>query len=261
MSVFGGLYASHYDLFYADKDYPAEVAFVRDVIGRHNPRANSVFEFGCGSARHAVEFVRTGFRVTGIDRSAEMIALGHARRANLPPELHEQLNLMQGDAIKFRSAADFDAVISLFHVVSYQTTNEALQGFFNAARATLAPNGLFVFDFWYGPAVLTERPHVRVRRITTPSHHLMRIAEPEHQVNRNVVDVRYTLVSIDQKTGIAEQHMEIHPVRYLFLPEIDLIAASSGFEIVETGEWLTGKSLHEHCWSGYAAARVSARAE
>jgi SAM-dependent methyltransferase len=75
MSVFGGQYASHYDLFYADKDYAAEAAFVQAIIHRHSPRANSIFEFGCGSARHAVELIRSGFCVTGID-SAEMIALG-----------------------------------------------------------------------------------------------------------------------------------------------------------------------------------------
>jgi SAM-dependent methyltransferase len=256
MSVFGAHYASYYDLFYADKDYPAEVVFIQDVIHRYNPRANLLLEFGCGSARHAVEFVRTGFRVTGIDRSAEMIALGNERRKTLPPKLREQLNLMQSDAIAFRSADKSDVVVSLFHVVSYQTTNEALQGIFNSARSTLASNGLFLFDFWYGPAVLTERPQVRIKRMTTPSHDLIRIAEPEHQVDRNVVDVSYTLISIDRETGIAELQREIHSVRYLFLPEIEVLAAASGFEIVEAGEWLTGKELHEHCWSGYVAARV-----
>jgi SAM-dependent methyltransferase len=256
MSVFGAQYASYYDVFYADKDYPAEVAFVEDVIHRYNPRANSLLEFGCGSARHAVEFVRAGFRVTGIDRSAEMIALGHERRKKLPPKLREQLNLMQSDATNFRSANKSDVVVSLFHVVSYQITNDALQGIFNSARSILASNGLFVFDFWYGPAVLTERPQVRLKRMTTPSHDLIRIAEPKHQADRNVVDVSYTLISIDRETGIAEQQSEIHSVRYLFLPEIEVLAASSGFEIVEAGEWLTGKELHEHCWSGYVAARV-----
>jgi hypothetical protein len=122
----------------------------------------------------------------------------------LPPQLREQLNLTQGDAINFRSAVKCDVVVSLFHVVSYQTTNDALQGIFNSARATLVPNGLFVFDFWYGPAVLREQPQVRIKRMTTSSHDLIRIAEPEHHEDRNVVDVRYTVISID-KTGFAEQ--------------------------------------------------------
>ena len=256
MSVFGGQYASYYDLFYADKDYPAEAAFVQEVVHRHSPRAKSVLEFGCGSARHAVEFVRNGFHVTGIDRSPEMIELGEKRRKGLTPQLQKELNLIQGDAIKFRSDSNSDAVIALFHVVSYQTNNEALLGVFRSARATLMPGGLFLFDFWYGPAVLTQRPQVRVKRITTPTHNLMRIAEPEQQLNRNVVNVRYTLVSVSRETGTSEQHTEVHSVRYLFLPELELIAACSGFEIVESGEWLTGKNLHEHCWSGYVAARA-----
>lgn len=256
MSVFGERYASYYDAFYADKDYVAETGFVADIIRRHNPRANSIIEFGCGSARHAIEFVRTGFRVTGVDRSAEMIALGLERRDSLPSQLREQLSLTQGDAIGFKTAAGSDVVISLFHVVSYQTTNQALQGIFESARAALMPGGLFVFDFWYGPAVLTERPEVRVKRITTSSHCLTRISEPEHKANQNVVDVKYTLISLDQATGLAQQQTEIHSMRYLFLPEIEMLASHSGFEIVEAGEWLTGKSLHDHCWSGYVAARA-----
>jgi ubiquinone/menaquinone biosynthesis C-methylase UbiE len=101
----------------AKKDYPAEAAFVRNVIRSHNAHANSLLDLGCSSACHAVEFVRTGFRVTGIDRSAEMIALGHERRKSLPPQLREQLNLMQCDGIRFRSASKSHVVASLFHVV------------------------------------------------------------------------------------------------------------------------------------------------
>lgn len=58
---------------------------------------------------------------------------------------------------------------------------------------------------------------------------------------RNVVNVTYTLTSVDRETGVAEQHMEIHSVRCSFLSEIERIAAYSGFEIVEAGEWLIGK--------------------
>jgi SAM-dependent methyltransferase len=257
MNIFREGYSSYYDLFYADKDYVAESAFVREVIHRHVPSARSVLEFGCGSARHAVEFARSGLSVTGIDRSADMIARGHARIEGLLPDLRDKLTLMQGDATTHRSTATHDVVVSLFHVVSYQATNAALNGIFSSARAALAAGGLFVFDFWYGPAVLTDRPQVRVKRICTSHVHLTRIAEPEHHVNDNVVDVTYTLISVDQRTGRAEQSTELHSMRYLFLPEIELLAMQNGFEVVEAGEWLTGRSLHKHCWSGFVAARVT----
>ena len=258
MSVFGGDYASYYDLFYADKDYAAEAAFVKDIICRHNPNASSIIEFGCGSARHAVEFARAGFSITGVDRSANMIERGQSRIDALDPHLRTKIKLMQGDATLIKLGESFDAVVSLFHVVSYQTANDALVGIFRAARSALVTNGLFVFDFWYGPAVLTERPQVRVRRVATSDADVTRIAEPTHQINHNIVDIKFTVIAVDKRTGRAEQHTEIHSMRYLFLPEIELIAAQSGFEVIETGEWLARTPLHEHSWSGYVAARATA---
>ena len=261
MSVFGGNYSSYYDLFYADKDYAAEAAFVRKVIERHKPRARSLLELGCGSARHAVELVRAGFSVTGIDRSAEMIARARDRIEQLSPNLRDQLVLQQGDATTHKPAATHDAVIALFHVVSYQTTNEALNAIFGSARSALEPGGLFVFDFWYGPAVLAEGPSVRVRRIETSDGHVTRTAEPTHEKSRNVVTVKYTFLAVNRNSGRAERHEELHPMRYLFLPEIEVLAAHHNFEVVEAGEWMTGKPLDPHCWSGYAALRaVTARA-
>lgn len=254
MMIFGA-YAKYYDLLYGDKKYAAESAFVRDVIHRHTPAAHTVLELGCGSGRHALEFIRSGFSVTGVDLSVQMIERGREQLKRLPPNLREQLNLVQGDATQFRATKEYDAVLALFHVMNYQTTNDALRGIFRAARTAIAPDGVFVFDFWYGPAVLAERPQVRVKRVETAEVQVTRIAEPVHDVNRNVVDVTYTLIATDRSSGHTEEIKEVHAMRYLFLPEIDLLADSAGFKIVEAGEWLTGNRLHTQCWSGYVAAR------
>src|ERR1700730_7977403 len=100
MSVFGENYSQYYDLFYADKDYAAEAAFVRDIIQRHKPSARSILDLGCGSARHAVEFVRAGLKVTGIERSSDMIARAKDRVVGLSPDLRGQLTLVKGDVTK-----------------------------------------------------------------------------------------------------------------------------------------------------------------
>ena len=254
MRAFGD-YAKYYDLLYADKDYALESVFVRDVIRRHAPGARSLLELGCGSARHALELVKDGFSIKGVDISEQMIARGRARIEQLPSDLRNQIEFAQGDATNFKTTTNYDAVISLFHVVNYQTTNEALNGIFKSARAALAADGVFVFDFWYGPAVLSERPQVRVKRVETQETHVTRIAEPAIDINRNVVDVTYTLMVTDRNGGRTEQIKEIHSVRYLFLPEIELLAAANGLEIIESGEWLTRNPLHTKCWSGYAVAR------
>jgi len=256
MSVFGENYSEYYDLFYADKDYAAEAAFVRDIIQRHKPDgARSMLDLGCGSARHAVEFARTGLIVTGVERSGEMIARAKDRIERLSPHLRSQLTLVEGDATHYTPTTKYDAVVSLFHVVSYQTSNDALAGIFRCARLALAAGGLFVFDFWYGPAVLTKQPTVRVRRVATPNVRLTRLAEPEHQFDRNVVNVKYTIITVDQRNDRSKEMVEVHSMRYLFLPEIEMLASQHDFEVVEVGGWLTGR-LDEHRWSGYAAVRA-----
>jgi SAM-dependent methyltransferase len=203
-----------------------------------------------------VEFARAGFAVTGVDRSGEMIARAKDRVAHLPGSIGNQVMLVEGDATNYTPTVKYDAVVSLFHVVSYQTSNDALAGIFRTARSALSPGGLFVFDFWHGSAVLTQQPAVRVKNVADSDVHVTRIADPECQFNRNVVNVRYTIIAIDQRTARSKQIVETHSMRYLFLPEIEMLAAHHDFELTEIGAWLTGKTIDEHCWSGYAAMRM-----
>ena len=256
MSVFGADYADYYDLFYTDKDYAAEAAFVRKIIQRYKPCANLMLDLGCGSARHAAEFAVAGFAVTGVDRSGDMIARARDRLAHLPDSIGSQVTLVEGDATDYAPTAKYDVVVSLFHVVSYQTSNDALAGIFRTARSALSAGGLFVFDFWHGSAVLTQQPAVRVKSVADSDVHVTRIAEPECQFNRNVVNVRYTIIAIDQRNGRSKQMVETHSMRYLFLPEIEMLAGQHNFDLAEIGAWLTGKTIDEHCWSGYAAMRM-----
>jgi SAM-dependent methyltransferase len=256
MSVFGE-YSAYYDLFYQDKDYPGEAAFVRGLIQKHFPAAQSVLDLGCGTSRHARELVRSGFTVTGVDLSAGMIARGLEEAAQLPEEFRRRLELVQGDATSFTCSRSYDAVISLFHVLSYQTTNAALRGVFRTARRAVRANGLFVFDFWHGPAVLTGRPETRIKRAENAEVRVIRLAEPTLDVNRSVVAVSYTLLARNRQGGECTEVRETHTMRYLFMPEIELLAELEGFQIIEAGEWLTGRPLTDQCWSGYAVARAT----
>jgi SAM-dependent methyltransferase len=255
LSAFGAAYAKYYDLFYSEKDYAAESEFVCTLIRRYAPAAKSILELGCGSAGHAIRLAARGFSVDGVDMSPAMIALGRDNIAQLPCEQRKKLTLFEGDVTTFLPQRRYHAVISLFHVASYQTINDALNGFFRTARAALDQDGIFVFDFWHGPAVLTNRPQARVRRIEADDSRVTRIAEPKHHAARNVVDVHYDLLIQDKATGSLQEIQEVHSMRYLFLPEVEMLASINGFEILESGEWMTGRHLDEHCWSAYTVAR------
>lgn len=249
-------YARYYDLLYRDKDYAGEARFIHDAVRRHLPDAASLFELGCGTGRHALEFARLGYRVGGIDLSEGMVAQSRQLYAAQAPELAARLSASVGDVRRHREPARHDVVLSLFHVVNYQTTDADLAAAMETAASLTRPGGVFLFDFWYGPAVLADPPQVRVRRLEDDVIRVVRIAEPVMHPNENRVDVNYHVFARDKSTGAVDEVRETHGMRYLFLPEMHGLLARAGFAALETGAWLrTDRPLGKDTWYGWLIAR------
>ncbi len=253
MSVFGD-YARYYDLLYRDKDYTAEAAFVDQLIQKHLPGALNLLDLGCGTGAHAIALGQKGYRVHGIDVSNEMLQRAEERLGRISKEV-PRVSFSQGDIRTARLDGTFDAVVSLFHVMSYQVTNEDLRAAFATARAHLRPGGLFIFDCWYGPAVLAVRPDVRVKRFEDQGIKITRIAEPVLHPNDNVVEVNYEVLVEDKATGVVEHLKETHRLRYLFKPEIEILFATNNLQPVACTGWMTDGSLSEETWYGCFVAR------
>lgn len=241
-------YSDYYDLLYRDKDYDAEAAYIGQTLRAADPHARSLLEFGSGTGKHGRRLASQGFDVYGIERSEFMVAAARRSAAESPPTGGGRFDCRQGDIRTENAGRIVDAVISLFHVVSYQTGNaEARQTFANAARH-LRPNGKFLFDVWHGPAVLGERPTVRVKRVEDEKTRLIRIAEPELDLNAGVVTVRYTMLAESKADSGLTTFTEVHRMRYFFPTEIELLADQTGFDVVRREEFLTGKPPSESTW-------------
>ena len=248
MNVFGA-YARYYDLLYHDKDYGAETDYILSLITRHAPEAKSILELGCGTGLHACLMAEKGCTVHGIDLSEEMLEAAGRRRANLPSQLQSRLSFAAGDVRTYRHACTFDVVVSLFHVFSYQTSNADLSSAFQTAAAHLGPGGILICDFWYGPAVLAQRPDVRVKRLQNQAYEIIRIAEPVLHENTNLVDVHYDIRITERASGKVETLSEKHQLRYIFLPELELIAAQNSMSCLQSFSWLTQDPPSRDSWS------------
>jgi SAM-dependent methyltransferase len=232
-------YSRYYDLLYRDKDYAAEAEYVRNLLRRQGVESGDLLEFGSGTGKHGRLLAQQGYNVHGIESSAEMVAA-----AQLTPGFTCQ----QGDILTIRMDRTYSAVLSLFHVISYQTTNKQLEAVFVTAAAHLKPGSLFVFDFWYNPTVCAQKPAVRVKRMSDDQVEITRIAEPVIHANENRVDVHYTIFARELRTGVVHTLQEVHPMRYFSLPEIDLLADTHGFDRIGAEEFSTGKIPSEDTW-------------
>lgn len=252
MPVFQG-YARYYNLLYRDKDYAGETAFVLNVLKKHNCVPQTLLDLGCGTGCHAVEMAKQGVQVTGVDISETMLDMGRVMLENLDPvDFSVPLpDLRQGDVRTIRLGKKFDAVVSLFHVMSYQNTEEDALAVMKTAKEHLNPGGLFLFDFWYGPGVLSEPPEQRERVLENDEMHIHRLAVPEHRLGDNMVVVKYSVNIRDLRNDQTSELYEEHSMRYWFLPELRYLAKQVGFYVIDTGGWLT-EQIPGYCdWNAW----------
>lgn len=237
-AVFGD-YSRYYDLLYADKDYPAEVIYIRDLLHRFGVDGGDILEFGSGTGRHGQLLAGEGYRVHGVERSAEMVARSSQGCG---------FTCQEGDICTVRLGRTFSAVLALFHVVSYQVTNQAVSQVFKSASAHLASGGLFVFDVWYSPAVYSQHATTRVKRASDMELEVTRIAEPVAFPNENRIDVNYTIFARDRQSNAVDTLSETHAMRHFSIPEIDSLAEASGLQRVACEEFLTASPPGETTW-------------
>lgn len=254
MSAFKN-YAEYYDLLYRDKDYVAEVAYVDECIQRYHPGAESLLELGCGTGIHAEHLAKRNYFVHGVDKSAEMLKNADSRWSNLDSKVSKRLSNAQGDFQSLQLNRKFEAIVALFHVVSYLSLNDDLEAAFSSAAHHLDKGGVFLFDCWYGPAVLTDLPVVRVKELEGDTISALRVAVPTMHPNENLVDVHYKINIKENKSECSKTIEEHHHMRYFFLPELEYLLSKTGFELLLCEEWLTGKKPGFDTWSIFVVAK------
>lgn len=251
MEVFGD-YAYYYDAFYRDKDYKQEAGIIHKLLTKHGSGIHELINFGCGTGRHDIELAKLGYQCQGIDMSPLMINL--AKATSLQEGM--AIDFSVHDIRSFKADSPKDAVLSLFHVLNYQTDNTDIMSVFESARASLKKDGLFLFEVWYGPGVLSDKPAVRVKRVEDEANKLIRIATPIMHDKENVVDIRYEVLVIDKKTCVARQINEVHHMRYFFRPELQFMLNQTGFELVDNIDCRSLGETDYNSWTSYFIARA-----
>ncbi|MEM3484223.1 MAG: class I SAM-dependent methyltransferase [Candidatus Methanomethyliaceae archaeon] len=253
--VFGPVYADAYDLLYYDKDYAAECDLIKRIFHDFGQGAiRCVLDLGCGTGNHAIPLAQRGYEVVGVDRSESMLA--HARRKAANLQGNNKVIFHRGDIRNVDLKREFDAVLMMFAVLGYQHENADVLSALRTARRHLRPDGLLVFDVWYGPAVLQQRPCQRVKVIPTPEGQILRVASGELDIRHHICTVHFHVWLLEGKQLVAETE-EKHPVRYFFPLELELFLECSGFDLIRLGAFPEfDREPDEATWNALGVARA-----
>ncbi len=227
-------YSTYYNFINSDKDYNKECNFLKEIFRMYaNSYPVSILDAGCGTGNHLIPLAKSGFQMTGIDVSKSMIRVARERaRAS-----HQKVNLIVSDLRSFDLGKKFDACISMFAVLGYLTTNSDITRALKCIRSHLSAGGLFVFDVWYGPAVLKIRPETRMKIIKHDGLKLYRFAEPSLREKNSLCEVKYHFLGVRSRRVFYEA-TEKHIMRFYFQNELSSFLKRCGFELLKESAFL-----------------------
>ena len=206
--VTSGRIARDYDSYHASNAlFETDTRFLDDgfrVPGR-------LLDMGCGTGRHLVHFAARGFEVTGVDLSAEMLAVARGKLAG------ENLSaaLVRGDICNLRDLADgsFDYAICMFSTLGMLRTGDLRLAAVRAARRVLRDDGILAL-------------HVHNRM------HNLFDAAGRKWLRRNEAEAASGRAELGDKVvrgyrGLKRMHLHVFSRR-----EIEALLEKGGFEVV-----------------------------
>ena len=136
-------YADFYDWENAQTLDRRDVRFWQDMAKRAN---GPVLELGCGTGRVTLPIARTGARIVGVDRSAEMLA--HARRRVRRAKYGNNVALVRSDirSLPFRKSTQFDLVMAPYGILQSLIRESDLRATLASVASVLSRRGVFGLD-------------------------------------------------------------------------------------------------------------------
>lgn len=234
-------YVDFFDEYYRDahRQYEEEFTTVEVFGALHflnlSPGAH-LLDVPCGTGRHSTAFAAAGYKVTGVDLSAQALALARQRAAATGRE--NEIQWVQADMRRLPWTNHFDGVACLFNSFGYlgdEGDAQALAAMVGAVK----PGGPILLDlpnrdYYLGAVSPTYWQE-------TPDHWLLCSFQFDYATG--VAETDYTYVAKNPEPGTPPLVQRKSFVRWYTLPEIRKFFQAAGAVVEQAvGDW-DGRAL------------------
>jgi len=190
----------YYHILYRNRDESEAEFFLERLLGFIKiSEGSSILDLACGKGRHSVFLHSKGYRVTGVDLSAESIAI--AQKHEIPG-----LHFERQDMRTLHLPEKFECIMNLFTSFGYFANLEENRRVLELVRKHLKPGGLFVLDYFNAN---------KVRKMMQPCFHSS-CGRVEFDIKKKIVDGQ-----IVKEIGIKDGDKEFH-----FQEQVQLLGAT-----------------------------------
>ncbi len=224
-------YASFYDILYQDKDYTKESIYVSQLIEKFNSKPKdklNIIDLACGTGKHAIELFKMGFNIDGSDISKEMISVAQKECCvkNIDIKFFNESFQTSGNIKK-----KYDVILSMFSSINYLTEYNDFSSALKNISYLLTDDGIFIFDFWNGDAVVDLYSPIKVKRMKKDNREILRISETSIDRVSQIAKVDFNFIMMESGR-ILKDFKEIHSIRYYFLQEMNDLLCGNGFNVI-----------------------------
>ncbi len=150
-------------LEYYDELFPVEktrLDFIESTIAYYQKERNidmpKILDLGCATGTTAIQLMRRGMDVVGIDNNAQMIQ--SASRRNPEPKTHARFLVMDiADSGKYLPKNSFDMVLCLGNTMVHLDSLEKIENLIKSIHSILKLGGIFIFQLINYDMILAEQ--------------------------------------------------------------------------------------------------------
>ncbi|MGT2743249.1 class I SAM-dependent DNA methyltransferase [Streptococcus plurextorum] len=132
-------FASVYDAIMDDSLYDQWT----DFSLRHFPKdKKTLLELACGTGIQSIRFAQAGFKVTGLDLSADMLTIAKKRAVSA----NQKIDFVEGNMLDLSHVGKFDLVTCYSDSICYMQDEAEVGDVFREVFNVLEDGGVFIFD-------------------------------------------------------------------------------------------------------------------
>jgi len=240
-------FASVYDMFMDNVDYPAWGNYVAQLLNKYSVVDGTVLELGCGTGTITELLAAKGYDMIGLDNSAEMLSVAMDKKIASGQDI---LYILQ-DMRELELHRAVHAIISICDSMNYILEDEDLLKVFKRVNHYLESEGVFIFDLntdYKYKEILADNIFAENREESSF------IWENFYDEKTQVNEYDLTLF-MHIEDGLYQKNEETHYQRAYSLETIKKLLAKAGLEFVIAYDAFTFKEPKNNSERIYVIAR------
>ena len=198
-----------------------------------NQQGSPILDIACGTGRLTIPLAQSGFHLTGLDITAEMLALAKqkAKHANL------SIDWIQADARGFELNAKYKLIFTTGNSFQHFLDRESVDGFLKSVHKHLDKDGMLAFET-RNPTISVLQSNETAEKdyadtwVDNEGYHCSSTYQRSYDHQSQLEHYTFTNRRWKDETNLVET-TEPFAIRYFFPQELEELLYYNGFSLIK----------------------------